>query len=92
MEISYRAQSEWLRIAEWSGEGDHLLPKLSSGPGWYRLRYHGVNMDEGNKVNMLAREEAVVDRYLLQIWPQPESPPRVVKSTSHQLAYWRRIT
>ncbi|MGW0806030.1 hypothetical protein [Nonomuraea sp. NPDC002799] len=30
----------------------------------------------------------VIDRYLLQIWPQPESPPRVVQSTSHQLAYW----
>ncbi|MBB6553330.1 hypothetical protein [Nonomuraea rubra] len=88
VEISFLAQSESLRIAEWSGEGDHLLPELPSGPGWYRLRYHAVNMDEGANVNSLATGDAVVDRYLLQIWPQPESPSRVVKSTSHQLAYW----
>ncbi|TMR88662.1 hypothetical protein [Nonomuraea basaltis] len=88
VEISFLAKSEWLRIAEWSGEGDHGLPKLPSGPGWYRLRYHAVNMDEGAKVNSLTSRHAVVDRYLLQIWPQPESPPRAVKSTSHQLAYW----
>ncbi|MFI6507265.1 hypothetical protein ACIBCT_06650 [Streptosporangium sp. NPDC050855] len=34
-------------------------------------------------------DEEAEDRYLLQIWPQPESIPRVVKSTSAQLAYWR---
>ncbi|MED7931739.1 hypothetical protein SMD20_46495 [Nonomuraea sp. LP-02] len=44
------------------------------------MRYHAVNMDE---------ESEAEDRYLLQIWPQPESLPRVVKSTSAQLAYWR---
>jgi hypothetical protein len=91
VEISYRAQSEYLRIAEWGGEGVHPLPRLPSGAGWYRLRYHGVNMDEGAEVNMLATEDAVVDRYLLQIWPQPESPPRVVKSTSNRLAHWRGV-
>jgi hypothetical protein len=88
VEISFLAKSEWLRIAEWSGEGDHGLPKLPAGPGWYRLRYHAVNMDEGAEVNSLATGDAVVDRYLLQVWPQPEFLPRVVKSTSHQLAYW----
>jgi hypothetical protein len=88
VEISYWALSERLRIAEWGGEGDHALPELPSGPGWYRLRYHAVKMDEGAGVNMSAPEDAVVDRYLLQVWPQPESPPRVVKSTSRNFAYW----
>jgi hypothetical protein len=88
VEISYWAPSNLLQIAEWAGGGGHLLPELPSIPGWYRLRYHAVNMDEGCDVNMLAPQDAIVDRYLLQIWPQPESPPRVVKNTSHQLAYW----
>jgi hypothetical protein len=44
-------------------------------------------MDEGAEVN--SSMDVVVDRYLLQIWPQGASTPRVVKSTSHQLAYWR---
>jgi hypothetical protein len=89
VEISFWSKSERLRISEWSGDRDHPLPKLPSGPGWYRLRYHAVNMDEGSKVNSLTSRDAVVDRYLLQIWPQSESIPRVVKSTSHKLAYWR---
>ncbi|GII03704.1 hypothetical protein [Planobispora takensis] len=88
VEISYWAPSNLLRVAEWGGEGDHVLPRLPSAPGWYRLRYHAVNMDEGCDVNALATGDAVVDRYLLQVWPQPESAPRVIKSTSHQLAYW----
>ncbi|MFC5814166.1 hypothetical protein [Nonomuraea harbinensis] len=92
VEISFWSMSEHLRIAEWSGEsGDHPLPELPSGPGWYRLRYHAANMDEGSKVNSLAPGNAAVDRYLLQIWPQPESSPSVVKSTSHTLTYWRGV-
>ncbi|MER5650781.1 hypothetical protein [Streptosporangium sp. NPDC002524] len=66
-------------MCEWGGGDVHQLPDLPSGPGWYRLRYHAVNMDE---------DSGAEDRYLLQIWPQPESVPQVVKSTSAQLAYW----
>lgn len=79
VEISFRSEAGRVSLCEWGGEGVHELPGLPSGPGWYRLRYHAVNMDE---------DSGAEDRYLLQIWPQPESIPRVVKSTSAQLAYW----
>ncbi|MGW7483694.1 hypothetical protein ACWGH8_34535 [Nonomuraea muscovyensis] len=87
VEISFRSEIGRVWLCEWAGERVHELPELSSGPGWYRLRYHAVNMDTGAEVN--SSMDVVVDRYLLQIWPQSVSTPRVVKSTSHQLSYWR---
>ncbi|MFG1943899.1 hypothetical protein [Nonomuraea sp. NPDC048826] len=80
VEISFLSRAGRLRLCEWGGERVHAIPDLPSGPGWYRLRYHAVNMDESSEED---------DRYLLQVWPQPESVPQVVKSTSTQLAYWR---
>ncbi|MCF6470274.1 hypothetical protein FAF44_17985 [Nonomuraea sp. MG754425] len=80
VEISLQSEAGRLSLCEWGGGGVHEIPELPSGPGWYRLRYHAVDMDE---------ESEAEDRYLLQIWPQPESVPQVVKSTSAQLAYWR---
>ncbi|MFI7420378.1 hypothetical protein [Nonomuraea sp. NPDC049684] len=82
VEISFHSEAGRLSLCEWGGEGVHELPELPSGPGWYRLRYHAVNMDE---------ESEAEDRYLLQIWPEPESVPRVIKSTSAHLAYWRGV-
>lgn len=90
VEISLHSESDHLRINEWGGDS-HLIPQLPAGPGWYRLRFHAVNMDEAAKVDSLAPEDAVVDRYLLQIWPQPDSSPLVLKSTSKQLSYWRKV-
>ncbi|WP_326641664.1 hypothetical protein OIE67_17760 [Nonomuraea fuscirosea] len=49
-----------------------------------------MNMDEGAEVN--SSMDVVIDRYLLRIWPQDASTPHVVKSTSHQLAYWRSVS
>ncbi|MEV0233474.1 hypothetical protein [Nonomuraea sp. NPDC050786] len=90
VEISFRSEIGRLWLCEWAGERVHDLPELPSGPGWYRLRYHAANMDEGAEVNSSMDE--VIDRYLLQIWPHDASTPRVIKSTSHQHAYWRNVS
>ncbi|MGI5161833.1 hypothetical protein [Microbispora sp. CA-102843] len=87
VEISFHTQSGRIFLIEWGGEGFHKLPDLSSGPGWYRLRYHAVHMDRATEAD--CSTDAVIDRYLLQIWPQNESIPQVVKSTSRTLTYWR---
>jgi hypothetical protein len=86
VEISFMSEAGRVNLHEWGGERIHDLPPLPAGSGWYRLRYHAQNMDEAREVNT-SRE--IIDRYLLQIWPQGESAPRVVKSASGQLAYWR---
>ncbi|TKK80768.1 hypothetical protein FDA94_35455 [Herbidospora galbida] len=87
VEISFESEAGRVAVEEWGGGEWHEIPELSAGPGWYRLRYHAQNMDRAAEVDT-SRE--IIDRYLLQIWPQDASEPRVVQSASGQLAYWRR--
>ncbi|MBG0818175.1 hypothetical protein [Planomonospora sp. ID82291] len=87
VEISFKSEAGQLSLHEWGGGDFHELPELPAGPGWYRLRYHARNMDEAAEVDTSCE---IIDRYLLQVWPQDESTPRVVKSASGCLAYWRR--
>jgi hypothetical protein len=61
------------------GEGWH---PLSIKPGDYRVRYHAYGMDR-------ADEDPTVDRYLLQLWPAPPAPDRVLRETSKHAAYWQ---
>ncbi|WP_030456806.1 hypothetical protein [Herbidospora cretacea] len=87
VEISFESEAGEVTLDEWGGGDVHEIPELPAGPGWYRLRYHAQNMDAAAEVDT-SRE--IIDRYLLQIWPQDECEPRVVQSASRQLAYWRR--
>src|SRR5690242_353866 len=54
------------RIAYRPGRAE--LPALPAGPGTYRLRYHGRNVDAGRAADTA---DEPVDEYLLQIWPAP---------------------
>ncbi|MFE0154684.1 hypothetical protein ACFWY5_46635 [Nonomuraea sp. NPDC059007] len=85
VEISFESESGQVSLHEWDGD-THELPDLSAGPGCYRLRYHAQNMDQAADVDT---SDDIIDRYLLQIWPQDVSEPHVVQSTSERLAYWR---
>ncbi|MFG1755711.1 hypothetical protein [Streptosporangium sandarakinum] len=87
VEISFKSEAGQLSLHEWGGGDFHELPELPAGPSWYRLRYHAQNMDEAAAVDT---SNEIIDRYLLQVWPQDESTPCVVKSASGYLAYWRR--
>lgn len=60
---------------------------LGAGAGTYRVRYHARGMDEAAD----ADEDAVVDEYLLQIWPAPESPRARPKVTSACGRYWAEL-
>jgi hypothetical protein len=59
------------------------LPPAPAGPGAYRVRYHGNDMDAA------AANTATDERYLVQVWPTRPSPPVVVKETSSFAAQWR---
>ncbi|MGI5268048.1 hypothetical protein ACQEUU_02720 [Nonomuraea sp. CA-218870] len=85
VEISFESEAGQVSVHEWGGEEVHELPELAAGPGCYRLRYHAKGMDEAAAVDT---SQEIIDRYLLQIWPQDESAPAVVKSTSKHLAHW----
>lgn len=57
----------------------------------YRVRYCGWGMDAGHQAGPQQDGEPPIDRYLLQLWPAPPEPDRVVKQTSAQAAYWHAV-
>ncbi|WP_202867816.1 hypothetical protein [Kribbella pittospori] len=72
----------------WGGEG-HWPLDLDEVD--YRVRYCGWGMDAGHQAAPPMDDEPLVDRYLVQFWPAPPAPDRVVKQTSAQAAYWHRV-
>lgn len=59
------------------------LPSVPVGPGMYRMRYHGREMDAA------FAGAALGERYLIQLWPTHPAPPTVVKATSAYAAQRR---
>ncbi|SCE65873.1 hypothetical protein GA0070607_0052 [Micromonospora coriariae] len=82
VEVPFEALRSELRLFQWAGEKSHTLPRLSAGPGSYRMRYHCRGMDEAGNSSRDYCE--VVDEYLLQIWPSPAAPPATLKAISRE--------
>ncbi|MGZ0149489.1 hypothetical protein ACXJJ3_20665 [Kribbella sp. WER1] len=87
VEASYRP-IEAAQLVSWSGTGAWAL-ELEPGVD-YRVRYSAWGMDAGHQGAPPMDGEPPVDRYLLQFWPAPPAPERVVKQTSGQAAYWHQ--
>jgi hypothetical protein len=86
VEASYRPLGE-AALVGWGGEGNW---PLDLDPMSYRVRYSAWGMDEGHQANGPMDDEPLVDRYLLQFWPAPPAPDRVIRQTSRQAAYWHK--
>ncbi|MEU5099597.1 hypothetical protein [Streptomyces sp. NPDC020996] len=54
----------------------------------YRVRYCAKGMDEARRQDTRSSDEPELDCYLLQFWPAPAAPDRVLKQTSAIAAYW----
>ncbi len=54
----------------------------------YRVRYCAIGMDEGHAADTRPEDHPVIDRYLLQFWPEPPRPDEIIKQTSGHAAYW----
>lgn len=84
VEASYRPLGQPV-LVEWGGGAGSweldLQPQVD-----YRVRYCGWGMDTAHQTGR-PEGEPPVDRYLLQFWPAPPAPDRVVKMTSRQAAY-----
>jgi hypothetical protein len=61
------------------------------GTGWHRVRYCGKQMDAGHEVDTPDEGQAAPDAYLVQLWPAPPEPDRVVHQASQIAAYWHRL-
>ncbi|WP_433164513.1 hypothetical protein [Kribbella sp. CA-247076] len=83
VEASYRPRGE-VALVGWGGGGRWPLELVDAD---YRVRYSAWGMDAGHQAGPPMEDEPLVDRYLLQFWPAPPAPDRVVKQTSAQAAY-----
>lgn len=89
VEVSFRPGPDEVLLLDWGGSGPRR--KLDVDRVDYRVRYCASGMDAGHAANVRMDDEPEIDRYLLQLWPAPPGPDRVVKQTSLAAAYWHRF-
>lgn len=87
VEVSFTPATRRVRVAQWEG-GEPCAFDLD--PVTHRVRYSATGMDAAHQAGVVFEDEPPVDRYLLQLWPEPHAPDAVVKQTSAQAAYWHR--
>ncbi|WP_406300979.1 hypothetical protein OG948_59935 (plasmid) [Embleya sp. NBC_00888] len=88
VEAPFTPLTRAVRLAQW-GDADACGFELD--PVDHRVRYCAVGMDEASAHGVVSAGEQPVDRYLLQFWPAPAEPDRVVRQTSDRAAYWHRF-
>ncbi|MER6566113.1 hypothetical protein ABT288_07930 [Streptomyces sp. NPDC001093] len=85
VEVSFRPLSDDTELVLWGGEGSWELDLEAAD---YRVRYCAKGMDAAQEEDTRLGGEPQLDCYLLQFWPAPAAPDRVVRQTSRMAAYW----
>ncbi|WNV88973.1 hypothetical protein [Umezawaea sp. Da 62-37] len=84
VEVSFRPEvGTLLLLLCWGGDG--AWP-LDLEPVDHRVRFCARNMDHAQEGVIMVADDQVIDRYLLQFWPAPPEPDRVLKQTSDTAA------
>ncbi len=89
VEASYHPLGD-ASLMTWGGGGGGPWP-LGLERRSYRVRYSAWGMDAGHQAGPPMDGEPLVDRYLLQFWPAPPAPDRVIRQTGKQAAYWHKV-
>ncbi|MGW1054769.1 hypothetical protein ACWDBD_39215 [Streptomyces sp. NPDC001118] len=85
VEVSFRPVSDSTAFVLWGGDGSWELDLEQTD---YRVRYCAKGMDAADQEDTRLDGEPQLDCYLLQFWPSPPAPDRVVKQTSAIAEYW----
>ena len=88
VEVSFTPVTTGSILMQWAGE---RCWELDLPVADYRVRYCAAGMDAGRAKDTRLDGEPVLDRYLLQFWPSPPEPPRLVRQASETAAYWHRF-
>ena len=88
VEVSFTPSSSRTALVQWAGEARWELDLEETD---YRVRYCADGMDQGKLADCRPHGEPQLDRYLLQFWPSPPQPARVLKQTSEIAAYWHQF-
>ncbi len=84
VEVPFVPTRQALALTSFQDLFDVRLPAVTT----LRARYCGTGMDAGHRLDTLMEDEPVVDRYLLQLWPDVPRPDSVVRETSAYAGYW----
>jgi len=88
VEASFRPASPRASVLPW-GDGELCAAELAETD--HRVRYCARGMDvEWDAESAVLDGGPPVDHYLLQFWPAPPAPDRVVRQTSRCAAYWHK--
>lgn len=79
VEVSFRPASEQVALLQWGGTKSWPL-RLT--PRNYRVRYCARGMDQGRERDTRLSGEPLYDHYLLQFWPGPPAPDRVLRQAA----------
>lgn len=85
VEVPFRPVSEETVLRQWNGKNSWELGLEERD---YRVRYCATGMDAARRLNNRDDGEPQTDRYLLQFWPAPPEPARVLKRTGTTAANW----
>ncbi|WP_209446622.1 hypothetical protein [Streptomyces palmae] len=85
VEVSFRPVSDTSVLVQWAHEDSWELDLAETD---YRVRYCARGMDRARQKDTRLSDEPRLDSYLLQFWPAPPAPDRVLKQTSAIAAYW----
>lgn len=102
LETRPELDTEWEEIVEVSFAAtrtDYVLapfedfyPLILPFAGQYRVRFNASGMDRANDADYRKKGRRVLDRYLLQLWPDAEAQPdAILRQTSESAAYWHRV-
>jgi hypothetical protein len=85
VEVSYVVPRSPVVLSGWAGGS---WAPLDLAPDVYRVRYCAAGMDAGKAADVRSEWEPEVDRYLLQFWPAPVQPDRVLRQSGDVARYW----
>lgn len=84
VEVSFHPDSARSALMEWAGSA---MWELGLDEVDYRVRYCAHGMDQAREKDTRT-DGPQLDRYLLQFWPAPTGPDRVLKQTASIAQYW----
>ncbi|GIF75610.1 hypothetical protein [Asanoa siamensis] len=84
VEVSFDPPSADLALSAFEDFHEIRLPSVQS----VRARFCARGMDEAGDKDVRLADEPALDSYLLELWPAPPAPDRILKQTSMRAAYW----
>ncbi|WP_203643577.1 hypothetical protein, partial [Streptomyces sp. SID14478] len=89
VEVSFTPAGDEVALDLWGGAGSF---PLGLDPVCHRVRYCGSGLDESRDAEAVDLDLAgSLERHLLQFWPAPHAPDRLVRQTSASAAYWHDV-